>query len=1186
VPGDIISDLQRAGLHNPPFEANSALFETEWLNASARALWQAPNRDWTYSKRFVAPADAAYLVLGGVKMGAHVRLNGIALGTALDQWLRYTFPIRAILNPVGEENLLQVAFTNKLDHALQGRYMSVSGYNVPGSDWTPLPNPFGSSVGINIPEACNVSIVPLEENLCFSWTYGIWKSVSLLSLPEAAPAAIQHLQLQTFYQGPYPTQALTGQTQADFVVAVRVHFLVEQPCSGTLNLIAAWGAQNLTAVSLPAGESAVNVTLHAAARNYTLWWPNNMGSQQLYNVTATFRAAGTATTAVRRIGFRVLNLVTVNDTNATERAIAQRSEGSGSHTMMFRVNGSPLHARGGNMIPMEMFEARLSADAYRRLVISAAEGGFNMLRVWGGGSFYHDAFFDAADEHGVLIYHDMQYNSGESADTAFPTATNPSLHFPMNSSMQERELRYQIRRLSHHASIAMWDSCNECNAGTDNMIESTGIHFMFVMDTVASEDRSRPVWPSSPSFGWAAGVNRLTGLPTGSPLVPGRGPPRPPGLHDLESHGPYVFGSGWSTRTMGWGADNCTRADQAGTGCNFTGWEPIFTPSMLGEMASPIRGERTSVAPYYVGANQYGWYRSEFGCSSFPSFESLSGMLLPEHWGAHTPPMRQRNHAADHIIFSYFGKAAAAALDEVGSFALKRATYQSMLAAGLYIKNEVESYRASNNWGTTFWQYNEIWPTGGWGSIEYGSPNIPGTVLGGRWKLLHYFLRRSVYRNVMGTCNRQGQCYVRNDGRFAFSGRLKVSLVRFATGETIEVGRHHVELPPGAGQIGWYCASPSQAVGWQRDEWSDDTVAGAKRRGSTSAYPALYGMLPADRAKFSKRMGVGSGSNLLSPCIDACNASAACTGFTVTPSYLEPSTCWLYSHVESVVYGTGAVAQTAFYHKAEWIDMNFSYLAALAPGATARPASHPPILAHALGDCTAVCEADPDCNGFTLGSGTPISPAGNCSFFSSPVLSLVEALSPQLPLTQRESYFLKPGQAAPRFPTVRPPPPPKPPPAYPRPTGPSCEPLSVVQARNGCTNQTCMLVVEVEPAAESNATSEAEATGTATYNELLLAPPSGLILPAANVSLELGALGTYSTVPITLRTNATALFVTLTTQAAGRFSDNAILLVGGEPTTIKFLPWLEGASPAANTALLRRSLRVEHLQQYLVGSVL
>ena len=211
---------------------------------------------------------------------------------------------------------------------------------------------------------------------------------------------------------------------------------------------------------------------------------------------------------------------------------------------------------------------------------------------WGGGSYYHDSFFETADEVGVLIYHDMQYNSGETADKQFPTATNPSLHFPQNSSLQAAELRYQIRRLSHHPSIAMWDSCNECGAGPDNMDQSTGkvgappagaprlsrhavcvwvcvfwggtsslgislvsshsqlsapllsalstgMHFMWVMETVASEDQSRPIWPASPSTGWAQGVNRLTGLPTGSPLIAGRGPPRPPGLEPLESHGPY-----------------------------------------------------------------------------------------------------------------------------------------------------------------------------------------------------------------------------------------------------------------------------------------------------------------------------------------------------------------------------------------------------------------------------------------------------------------------------------------------------------------------------------------------------------------------------------------------------------------------------------------------------------------------
>lgn len=113
---------------------------------------------------FATPAGgAAFLVFDGIKMGAHIALNGVPLGAATDQWLRYVFPVRRLLKAPeesgGEQNVLTVAFTNALDREVQGRYMSISGYNVPGSDWTPLPNPFGSSVGINIPEACNESLV-------------------------------------------------------------------------------------------------------------------------------------------------------------------------------------------------------------------------------------------------------------------------------------------------------------------------------------------------------------------------------------------------------------------------------------------------------------------------------------------------------------------------------------------------------------------------------------------------------------------------------------------------------------------------------------------------------------------------------------------------------------------------------------------------------------------------------------------------------------------------------------------------------------------------------------------------------------------------------------------------------------------------------------------------------------------
>ena len=137
--------------------------------------------------------------------------------------------------------------------------------------------------------------MPLEDNLCFSWTYGIWKSVYLLPLP-AAPtpaAAILQLQLQTFYHGEYPMEALTAATQGSFAVHARVHFLTERPCSGTLTLVGEWSGfagRNSTAVTLPAGESAFNVTVQVPAASYSLWWPNQMGARQLYNVTATFEA--------------------------------------------------------------------------------------------------------------------------------------------------------------------------------------------------------------------------------------------------------------------------------------------------------------------------------------------------------------------------------------------------------------------------------------------------------------------------------------------------------------------------------------------------------------------------------------------------------------------------------------------------------------------------------------------------------------------------------------------------------------------------------------------------------------------------------------------------------------------------------------------------------------------------------
>ncbi len=115
------------------------------------------------------------------------------------------------------------------------------------------------------------------------------------------------------------------------------------------------------------------------------------------------------------------------------------------------------------------------------------------------------------------------------------------------------------------------------------------------------------------------------------------------------------------------------------------------------------------VAPHPTGVGvAVGNFRSEFGCSVWTSFESISPVLDSAHWGLHTPPMFERNWPVDNVIQSYFGWQP---LNNTGPAAFQRQLYQSMLGQALYIKTQVEGLRATNTFGTLIWQLNEIWPT-------------------------------------------------------------------------------------------------------------------------------------------------------------------------------------------------------------------------------------------------------------------------------------------------------------------------------------------------------------------------------------------------------------------------------------------------------------------------------------------
>jgi len=199
-------------------------------------------------------------------------------------------------------------------------------------------------------------------------------------------------------------------------------------------------------------------------------------------------------------------------------------------------------------------------------------------------------------------------------------------------------------------------------------------------------------------------------------------------------------------------------------------------------------------------------FASEFGATVMSSFESMSATLDEKHWGLHAGQedancrsvfgndhectgdnvMAQRNYPCDNFIDSYFGQQGQAYFAQTGEAVFKKQLYQCMLSQALHMKGNIESRRSQNQLGCLTWQLNEIWPTGGWGSLEYGSL-VKGQVLGGRWKPLHYFFKRSLYSEVMATCGAEGKCFVKNDAPKAFEGSCSIKALEFASGKSREL---------------------------------------------------------------------------------------------------------------------------------------------------------------------------------------------------------------------------------------------------------------------------------------------------------------------------------------------------------------------------------------------------------------
>ena len=157
--------------------------------------------------------------------------------------------------------------------------------------------------------------------------------------------------------------------------------------------------------------------------------------------------------------------------------------------MAFRVNGREVFAKGANWVPCSAFENEQTPERYRDLLESAAVANMNMIRLWGGGQYEKDCFYDICDELGLLVWHDQMFACG-----IYPVQD------PAFANLVARECAHQFRRLRDHASIALWCGGNECKAP------------VAVIKAMAEKyDPSRMFWPSSP----CAGPDDLSGTTFG-----------------------------------------------------------------------------------------------------------------------------------------------------------------------------------------------------------------------------------------------------------------------------------------------------------------------------------------------------------------------------------------------------------------------------------------------------------------------------------------------------------------------------------------------------------------------------------------------------------------------------------------------------------------------------------------------
>lgn len=466
VPGCVHTDLLENGLIEDPFHGRNE-----------KSLQWVGEKDWEYRKIFRIEdkrclVSNAYMVLEGVDTYAEISINGLPVGNADNMFRTWRFNIKDMLKEGDNEILIRFesVFRRDMPKYLDAPYRLMAWPNNDQSDiWLSL---YARKAGYHYGWDWGPRLI----------TCGVWKPAYIEFWDDFKIEAVHVKTLALDSPSVKTGNARKATMQADIAV------IADKPMEAVITVKEKGRLLCSQRCVLVDGKNEIACGFEL--KKPALWWCNGYGGQTVYEFTVGVQTESSSASYVQKAGVRTIDVI--------------RQEDAWGKSMSLRLNGYDVFCKGSNWIPIDNFPGRRSRDEYASLVGDAAEVGMNMLRVWGGGLYEHEDFYDACDSLGIMVWQDM----------AFACGMFPSDERYLQSVTAE--VRDNVRRLRNHPSLALWCGNNENEISyfewgwnrtlTQDQREhyESGLRRLFyetVPEAIAEEDDTRYYHPTSPSTG-------------------------------------------------------------------------------------------------------------------------------------------------------------------------------------------------------------------------------------------------------------------------------------------------------------------------------------------------------------------------------------------------------------------------------------------------------------------------------------------------------------------------------------------------------------------------------------------------------------------------------------------------------------------------------------------------------------